>query len=153
MFDRFPIAARSADSSSASGVSSNKMADNNAIVGRRISQEALKKLCELHERYLKGIPNGWCVVMKECDLSGLDFRNLNFAHGHFIGCDFSGCNLEDAYFMSANLFGANFDHCNMTRTNFSRADLRGANVTDAEMTGAQLDGADLRRGALQIGAP
>ncbi|MBX3508200.1 MAG: pentapeptide repeat-containing protein [Parvibaculum sp.] len=151
MSDRSQTTARAADASPTSGTPNggrSKVADRNAIVGRRISQEALRKLCELHERYLKGIPNGWCVVMKECDLSGLDFRNLNFAQGHFIGCDFSGCNLEDAHFLGANLFGANFDHCNMTRTNFSRADLRGANFAGAEMTGAQLDGADLRRGAV-----
>jgi len=128
--------------------SGNKASDGNAIIGRRISQEALKRLAELHTRYLKGIPGGWCVVMKECDLSDLDFRNLNFSHGHFIGCDFSNSNLEDARLSGANLFSANFDHCNMTRTNFSRADLRGANFADAEMTEAMLEGADLRRGAV-----
>src|SRR5690606_15178856 len=122
-----------------------KTADN-ALVCRRIGQEARKRIAELHERYLKGVPNGWCVVMKECDLSGLDFRNLHFAHGHFIGCDFSGANLEDARYMGANLFGSKFDHSNMTRTNHSRADLRGANFAGAEMTEAQLDAADMGRG-------
>ena len=119
-----------------------------AIVGRRISQEALKRLHDLHERYLRGVPNGWCIVMKECDLSGLDFRNLNFSHGHFIGCDFSGANLEDSRFAGANLFSAQFDRANLTRTNFTRADLRGAQFENAELEGARLDGADLRGASL-----
>lgn len=134
--------------SAATGKAGKTVSDDNAIIGRRIGQEALNRIAELHLRYLKGIPGGWCVVMKECDLSGLDFRNLNFSQGHFIGCDFSGANLEDARLAGTNLFSANFDHCNMTRTNFSRADLRGANFSDAEMTEARLDGADLRRGAV-----
>ncbi|MEQ8282353.1 MAG: pentapeptide repeat-containing protein [Parvibaculum sp.] len=125
-----------------------KSGEPHAIVGRRISQEALKRLSDLHTRYMKGVPNGWCVIMKECDLSGLDFRNLNFSHGHFIGCDFTGANLEDSHFAGANLFSANFDGANLTRTDFARADLRGAQFENAELEGARLEGADLRRGAV-----
>src|SRR3546814_9056838 len=70
------------------------MRDPQAIIGRRIGQEALVKLCELNNRYLKGVPNGWCVVMKDCDLSGLDLRGLNFSHAHFIACTFEDADLE-----------------------------------------------------------
>src|SRR3546814_8548229 len=40
------------------------------------------------------LPNGWCVVMKDCDLSGLDLRGLNFSHAHFIACTFEDADLE-----------------------------------------------------------
>src|SRR3546814_12214996 len=94
------------------------MRDPQAIIGRRIGQEALVKLCELNNRYLKGVPNGWCVVMKDCDLSGLDLRGLNFSHAHFIACTFEDADLEDARFIGANLFSANFDGANLTRPAF-----------------------------------
>lgn len=122
--------------------------EGQAIVGRPISQEALRRISDFHIRYLRGVPNGWCVVMKECDLTGLDFRGLNFSQGHFIGCDFAGANLEDAVFKGTNLFGAGFDDANLTRTNFARADLRGARFENAELSGAELAGADLRRGSV-----
>lgn len=122
--------------------------DPHAIVGRRIGQEALAKLAELNTRFLKGVPNGWCVVMKDCDLSGLDLRNLNFSHAHFIACSFENADLEDARFVSANLFSAKFDGANLTRTDFAHADLRGACFENAELNGARLKGADLRRGVV-----
>ena len=115
--------------------------EGQAIVGRRISQDALRRIADFHIRYLRGVPNGWCVVMKECDLTGLDFRGLNFSQGHFIGCDFTSANLEDAVFKGTNLFGAGFDDANLTRTNFARADLRGARFENAELSGAELSGA------------
>lgn len=122
--------------------------DPRAIVGRRISQEALKKLEELNLRFLKGVPNGWCVVMKDCDLSGLDLRSINLSHGHFIACNFENADLEDARFVGANLFSASFDGANLTRTNFSQADLRGACFQNAELSETHLEGADLRRGVV-----
>ena len=109
-----------------------------AIIGRRLSQEAIVKLCELNNRYLKGVPHGWCVVMKDCDLS----------HAHFIACSFENANLEDARFIGTNMFSANFDGANLTRTDFSQADLRGACFENAELQDAQLQGADLRRGVV-----
>ena len=122
--------------------------DPHAIIGRRIGQEALAKLAELNLRFLKGVPNGWCVVVKDCDLSGLDLRNLNFSHAHFIACSFENANLEDARFVSTNLFSAKFDNANLTRTDFAHADLRGACFENAELNGARLKGADLRRGVV-----
>jgi hypothetical protein len=94
--------------------------DPRAIIGRRIGQEALKKLEELNLRYLRGVPNGWCVVLKDCDLSGLDLQSLNFSQGNFIACNFENSNLEDARLIGANLFSARASTARTSRAPISR---------------------------------
>lgn len=114
----------------------------------RIPQAIVRKIAEAHERFLLRKPNGWRVHLKECDLSGLDLRNINFSDGQFVGCNFAGADLEDARFVGTDLFSACFDKANLTRTNFSRSDMRGAQFNGAELNAATLDGADLGLGVV-----
>lgn len=123
-------------------------APRKVIEQMRIPQDLIGKIAELHQRYLLRKPNGWRVHLKDCDLSGLDIRNLNFSEGQFVNCDFAGADMEDARFVDADLFSACFDRANLTRTNFTGADLRGAQFDGAELSAATLDGADLGLGVV-----
>ncbi|HBC06473.1 MAG TPA: hypothetical protein DC046_02700, partial [Rhodospirillaceae bacterium] len=86
------------------------------------------------------------VVLRACNLSGLDLSGYNFSDAELPACDFSEANLTSAKFVRANLFGAHFNGADLSNTSFERADLRGAKFDGAKLYYTHFKGADLRRG-------
>lgn len=120
------------------------------IQNLKLQQEHLKRLHEFHERFRKGQKGGKRTVLRNCDLSGLDFRGMDFSDAEFVGCNFANSDLRRSNFSGANIFGARFDEANLSNANFHRADLRGARMDGADLTETNLDRADLRDGLVQV---
>tara|TARA_R100000656_G_scaffold24167_1_gene21384 strand:- start:134 stop:1198 length:1065 start_codon:yes stop_codon:yes gene_type:complete len=116
------------------------------IIGRRLSACAVERLADFHGRYLRGMKGGRRVVLRACNLSGLDLSGYNFSDAELPACDFSEANLTSAKFVRANLFGAHFNGADLSNTSFERADLRGAKFDGAKLYYTHFKGADLRRG-------
>ena len=64
-------------------------ASGSTISGRRIDQAMLEKLHTLHQRYVKTLPHGRRVLMRSCDLSGLNMNGFDFSVAEFVACDFT----------------------------------------------------------------
>ena len=110
--------------------------------------EQLKRVLELHARYLKGQTGGRCANLQNMDLSGgmLDKVDLRTAQA-------SGARLPDASVRLANLskadfFGAHFERADLRRADLRGTDLRGAFFVETRLAGAVLEDADLRPGAI-----
>lgn len=115
-----------------------------AIVRRRITQEALKRLEELHRRYRDGRPNGRRLVVQVCDLAHLNFAGMHLEEAEFIQCNFNGADLRNADLQRAVMPGGTFDGADLSGANFYRADLRGSTFEDANLTNTGFNQADLR---------
>jgi len=116
------------------------------ITGRRLSTSAVERLADYHGRYLKGMKGGRRVVLRACNLAGLDLTGVNLSDADLPACDFSNAILRNVVFARANLFGARFDGADLTNANLERADLRGAKFENAKLIRTKLAGADMRRG-------
>ncbi len=116
------------------------------ITGRRLSASALERLVSYHNRYQKGMKGGRRVVLRACNLSGLDLSGINLSDADLPACDLSKANLRGTILMRANLFGARFDGADLSYANFERADLRGAKFVGATLFNTRLKAADMRRG-------
>jgi len=124
---------------------------NILIKKRRISQEALEKLAIVSARFSQQRRDGRRIIMLNCVLAGLNFRNLCFAQAHFLACDFAGADLTDSDFSRAKLFASRFEGANLTRANFERADLRAVVFDKALLDETRFDHADLRKGSIITG--
>ena len=89
----------------------------------------LKKVLELHEKWLNGEQGGI-----RADLSNTDLRGTNLNNADLRGADLN----------NADLSYANLSYADLRGTNLSYADLIGANLRDANLIGANLNNADLR---------
>ena len=114
------------------------------LTGIRLTQQLLQGLHERHVLFVRGVRNGRRLVLRRCDLSGLDFTKMDLTGAELAACDFGGAKFRDAKLRLAQLFAANFDGANLTGANFEKADLRAAAFEHADLTGAKLQGADLR---------
>ena len=89
---------------------------------KKINEE-LKKVLELHKKWLNGEQDGIRADLNWADLKGADLSET----------DLSGANLSEANLSWANLRGADL----------KGADLKGADLIGANLRGADLKGADL----------
>jgi len=90
-----------------------------------------------------------CSVLRDTDLSGVDFSGA-----YLLGADFSGANLEYTNFSGAYLSSTYFENAIANETvfkgaNLSGAYLRGANFGGANFHNADLNNADLRGARLK----
>ncbi len=99
----------------------------------------------------------------DCDLSFLDFRNMNLARVNFnraklTGTNFNGANLQNANlaatigvgasFYQANLQNANLRQAKFPHTNFEQANLQGSDLDRADLAAANFYQADLHHAHL-----
>ena len=123
-----------------------------------MEQEEIKRILELHEKWLNDEEGG-----VKANLCGADLRDANLGNADLCGADLSGANLcgadlcnadlGNADLCGADLSGANLcdaDLCNadLCRADLHGADLRYANLRSADLHGADLRGANLRRADL-----
>ena len=95
--------------------------------------DELKKIVELHKKWIDSEPDG-----VKADLSGADLHNADLSGADFLKADFNGADLSNANFYNANLYGVNFYNSNL-----SNANLEGTYLADADLSYAILDGANL----------
>jgi len=88
-----------------------------------MNSEEIKKVLELHEKWINGEEGG-----ERADLSEANLREANL----------SGADLRGAFLSGADLCGAD-----LRGANLSGAGLRGAFLSGADLCGADLRGADL----------
>lgn len=95
-----------------------------------MNNEELKKVIELHKKWLKGEENG-----VRANLSGADLRDAN---------------LSGAYLSGANLSGADLSGANLRGADLRCAYLSGANLKGVDLRGAYLSGANLDYSCLSL---
>ena len=115
--------------------------------GVRVTQPLLDGLCDLHISFVRGVRNGRKLVLRRCDLSGLDLTNKNVSQAEFMACSFKGASLTGANFRFAQVVATNFDEADLSEADFEKATLRSATFEGANLTRAKLNGVDLRDGA------
>lgn len=106
---------------------------------KKITQEELDKILELHRKYLTGEEGGVKANLSYTDLAELNLnkrdlidinishsnlRNTKFFCSNLIRVDFYDSNLEGADFGNAKLNGIRFDCANLTLTDFNDAYIR-----------------------------
>ena len=111
-----------------------------------MTSEEIKKVLDLHKKWLNNEEDG-----KRADLSGADLSRANLS-----GADLSGADLIRADLSGADLRKADLSKADLSRADLSGADLRGADLSGADLRRADLSGANLRgadlRGADLSGA-
>ena len=98
----------------------------------------LKKILELHTKWLNGEEGG-----KRADLSGADLRRTDLSDADLSGADLRRADLIRADLSDADLSGADLIRADLRRADLSDADLSGANLRWANLSGADLSDADL----------
>ena len=98
-----------------------------------MTKEKLKKVLDLHIKWLIKEESGERANLSEADLSEADLRWANLRGADLREADLSGANLRGADLRGANLRGANLRWANLRG-----ADLRGANLSEADLREADL---------------
>ena len=83
----------------------------------------LKKILELHAKWINGEEGGKRADLSHADLSDADLR----------GADLSHADLREADLSHADLREADLSHADLRETDFSDADLRGADLSGANL--------------------
>lgn len=116
----------------------------------KMTQAEINEVIRRHVMFLSAIPGGARAVVRDRDLSGLNFTGQNLAQSDFTGCILRGAIMNNASFESATLFGCDLRGALLQGARLMRVDLRGAEVDEADMQKADLTGADLREGKTVI---
>jgi uncharacterized protein YjbI with pentapeptide repeats len=114
------------------------------LTGARLTQPVLESLQALHFQFVRGVRNGRKLVLRRCDLGGLDLSSMDLTGAELLACNFSRARLRDTNLRLAQLYAANFDSADLLGTDLEKADLRAAAFENADLTDAKLLGADLR---------
>ena len=101
----------------------------------RLTQRALDRLHEYHVYYLKGVRGGRKILLRRCDLRGLDFTKMNLTSAKMLACDLSGATLFGAVLKRATLYVTKFNGADLTNANFENANMRACEFEDANLTG------------------
>ncbi len=109
-----------------------------------ITQVALDEMIAQHKRFIEARPNGKKLVLRHCDLTGLDISNRDLSDAELLNCDFSRANLTNSKLERARLNCSIFRSASLSRANLSKSDLRGCVLASADLSMANLRCADLR---------
>ena len=103
----------------------------------------LKKVLELHRKWLEDDKSGIMADLSCEDLSYVDLSNVDLRYADCIDTDFTGSNMKDANFKCATLRLSCFKGAKMKCINLSCTDLRGTNLENADLTEGYLESANL----------
>lgn len=121
---------------------------------RKISDEELRKILNLHEKWLRGEEDGI-----RADLGWTDLRNMNLSHTNLSAAnldyailensdlsrsDFIRTNLSCANLKNANLSYATLDHTNFSNACLAGANLKGAYLNNTILINTNLDGIEYK---------
>jgi hypothetical protein len=107
------------------------------------AHEDLKKMLELHLKWINGEDGGVRANLDGANLDGANLEGANLEGANLEGANLDGANLYGANLVRANLDGANLDGANLDGANLDGANLDGANLEGANLEGANLEGANL----------
>ena len=100
-----------------------------------MTSEAIKKVLELHKKWLNNEQGGERANLREADLREVSLRCAK---------------LREAALRRADLSGADLNRADLSEAALNRADLRGAKLRGANLRKADLRGADLREADLDF---
>ena len=114
----------------------------------------LKKVLELHEKWLNGEQGGIRADLSNTDLRDVDLRGTNLNNADLRGTNLSNTDLRDADLRGTNLNNADLRYANLIGSNLScadlnNADLRYANLRYADLNCTNLSCADLNNANLR----
>ena len=93
----------------------------------------LKKILELHTKWLNGEEGGKRADLSDADLSGADLRRADLSDADLSGADLRWANLSGADLSDADLSGADLRRADLRRADLSGADLRRADLRKADL--------------------
>ena len=111
---------------------------------RKFTSEKLRKIIDLHEKWLRNETDGVRANLYEADLRGADLRGADLHWAALYEADLRGADLRGADLRGANLSWANLYEADLRGADLREADLRGANLSWANLSWANLYEADLR---------
>jgi hypothetical protein len=106
-----------------------------------VDLESLKKVLELHKRWLEGKPDGQCANLRRTDLRWANLRRTDLRGANLYGAYLSGAHLSGVDLSGAHLGGAHLYEASLRLANRREANLRGAGLHGADLHGADLRGA------------
>ena len=108
---------------------------------KKITQEELDKIIELHQHWLKEDCEGWEGM--RADLSYADLSYADLSHADLSYADLSYANLYHATLSGAKLYHAKLYHADLSHADLSDAKLSHANLSHADLSDAKLYHANL----------
>ena len=94
--------------------------------------DELKKILDLHKRWLNGDADGRRANLQNADLQNMDLRGADLWGADAQNASFAGADLQNADLGKADLRGADFFYANL-----QNVELRGADLRDARLQGAK----------------
>lgn len=92
----------------------------------------LKKILDLHKKWLNGDADGRRANLQDADLQDMDLRGVCLWGADAQNASFAGADLQNANLGRAVLRGANFFYANL-----QNVELQGADLRDARLQGAK----------------
>ena len=94
--------------------------------------DELKKILDLHKKWLNGDADGRRADLQGADLQDVDLRGANLWGADAQNASFAGADLQNADLGKADLRGADFFYANL-----QNVELRGADLRNARLQGAK----------------
>ena len=99
----------------------------------------IKKVLELHEKWLNNEQGGGRAYLREANLSEANLSWANLREANLRGADLREANLHGVYLSGAELHWANLRRANLSGANLHGVYLSGADLQEADLSGANLD--------------
>ena len=109
----------------------------------------LKKVLELHKKWLNGEQGGIRADLSNTDLSNTDLRNVDLRGADLRGADLSNTDLRGADLSYTNLRGTDLSYADLRRADLRDTDLRRTNLSYANLNNADLR--DIKYNSLSVG--
>ncbi len=119
------------------------------MILKTITQEELKSILDIHEKYLNGDINGKRADLRYADLSYANLRSADLRYANLRYADLINANLTNANLRSADLRYANLRYADLINANLRYADLRYADLSHADLINANLRGVELTNANLR----
>lgn len=103
---------------------------------KRLTDEELKNILDLHAKWLNGEPGGVQAYLIDVDLTGIYLVNKNLSWAFLHHVILKGSILDNANLKHVNLLNVNLEHSNLQNTNLESAVLCKVNFSDANIRGA-----------------
>ncbi len=107
--------------------------------GSGVSDEEIKKVLELHKKWLNNEQNGERADLRDANLCGTDLRGTDLRGADLHWADLRGADLREANLRGADLSGAVLCEADLCGADLWGTDLRGADLSEADLRGADLD--------------
>lgn len=117
---------------------------------RTLTQKELDEMCQKHDLFLKGSPEGERADFSDCNLSGLNLVGKNvmgvsFEYSILDNCNMDRISADYCNFNGASLRGVYLHEASAKEANFINADLSGSYLDNIVCYNADFEKADLSR--------